>query len=278
MTRRFLPRLLAAAATLAALAAAVAAFAGSSFAGGSAALATYGPKNVSPPSITGAAVAGNTLTAVLGKWTYQSTPTYTYQWLVCDASGAGCSAIKSETTTTFPIGQAQIGHTIRVIVTAHNADGATAATSNPSAVVKAGSSSGGSPGAGAVKLPNGKTSIPASSVVLPDRLVINGVSFNPRRLTSRAPFQARIHVADTNGNVVRDALVYVLGAPYAWVQKGVEVRTDQTGWATLTIAPSAKMPLGRGSLLLFVRARVEGQKALAGASTRRLVNILIRSR
>jgi hypothetical protein len=275
MKRRFLTRLLAGTATLAALVAAVTAFAGSSFAGGSAALATYGPQNVSAPSFRGTAVAGDTLTAVIGTWKYQSTPTYTYQWAVCNASGAGCANLDGLTGSTFTIGQAQVGHTIRLIVTAHNSDGATSAKSGPSAVVKA-SGSGGSTAPGAVKLANGKTSIPASSVVLPDRLVISSVSFTPRRLTSRAPFQARVRISDTRGNVVRDALVYVLGAPYAWVQKGVEVRTDQTGSATLTITPSASMPLGRGSLLLFVRARVEGQKVLAGSSTRRLVNILIR--
>ncbi len=277
MTRRFLPRLLVAAATLAALAAAVTAFAGSSFAGGSAALATYAPKNVSPPTFNGSAVVGSTLTGVFGKWSYQSTPTYTFQWVRCTASAVSCTNIQSATASGYVVKPADVGHTIRLVVTAHNSAGATAATSGASDVVKA-AGSGGSSSAGAVKLPNGKISVPGSSVVLPDRLVIAGVKFNPRRLTSRAPFQARVQVTDTQGHVVRDALVYVLGAPYAWVQRGVEVRTDQTGWATLTISPSAQMPLGRGSLLLFVRARVEGQRALAGASTRRLVNILIRSR
>ena len=127
-----------------------------------------------------------------------------------------------------------------------------------------------------ITLPNGEKSIPAASVVLPDRLVINGVSFNPRRLTSRAPFHARIHVADTKGNVVSGALVYVLGAPYAWVQKGVEVRTDQTGWATLTYTPLRGLPLKRGAqLTIFVRARKQGEKPLGGVSTRRLVSIRV---
>jgi hypothetical protein len=57
----------------------------------------------------------------------------------------------------------------------------------------------------------------------------------------------------------------------------VEVSTDQTGWATLTIVPTRNMPLGRrNALVMFVRARVEGQALLAGSSTRRLVQTLIR--
>ena len=84
-------------------------------------------------------------------------------------------------------------------------------------------------------------------------------------------------MADTRGFVVRDALVKVTGLPYAWARTGVEVRTDQTGWATMTIVPTRNLPLGRrNALVMFVRARVEGQSLLAGSSARRLVQILIR--
>src|SRR3954447_21962027 len=59
----------------------------------------------------------------------------------------------------------------------------------------------------------------------------------------------------------------------------VEVRTDQTGWATVPITPTQSLPLGRrNALVMFVRARVEGQSLLAGSSTRRLVQTLIRWR
>jgi hypothetical protein len=84
-------------------------------------------------------------------------------------------------------------------------------------------------------------------------------------------------VSDTRGYVVRDALVLVTGLPYAWAQTSGEVRTDQTGWATMTINPTVNMPLGRhDALVMFVRARVEGQAVLAGSSTRRLVQVSIR--
>ena len=42
---------------------------------------------------------------------------------------------------------------------------------------------------------------------------------------------------------MRDALVKVTPLPYAWAKGGAEVRTDQDGWATLTINPTINMPL-----------------------------------
>jgi len=75
------------------------------------------------------------------------------------------------------------------------------------------------------------------------------------------------HAQASNG-----ALVYALGLPYSWVRNGAEVQTDASGWATITLQPTAAMPLHRGgSLVIFVRARKPGDNLLAGVSTRRLV-------
>ena len=91
----------------------------------------------------------------------------------------------------------------------------------------------------------------------------------------RSPGQ--FHVSDTRGYVVRDVLVKVTGLPYSWAQSRTEVRTGQDGWATVTITPTFNMPLGKhAALVMFVRARVEGQSLLAGSSTRRLVQVTIR--
>jgi hypothetical protein len=269
MTRRFLPRLAAAGATLTALVAAVSMFAGSGFAGGTAAQANYAPTSKTPPAISGTAQVGQTLTASTGTWNYQSTPKYSYQWERCDSAGKSCAAVSNATATTYKVGNDDLNHTLRVVVTASDAQGSGSATSAQTAVVT-------NPGpAGAIKLPNGKLSIPASSVSLPSRLVIDGVRYEPRVVRGRAPFVAHYHVSDTRGYSVRDALVYALGIPYKWIQNGVEVRTGQDGWASVTITPSRSMPR-RGALMMFVRARVEGQDLLAGTSSRRLSQILIR--
>jgi Ig domain of plant-specific actin-binding protein len=231
------------------------------------------PKNTSAPTISGTPQVGQTLTASAGSWTYQSTPTYTYQWLRCDSNGNSCSNDGgASSSNAYTVQSSDSGHRLRVTVTAHNAEGTASATSGSTDAVSTPPPSGPQ---GAIKLGNGKTSIPASSVVLPARLVIDGVAYQPRVVRGHGPFIARFHVSDTRGYVVRDALVYALGIPYAWVTKGAEVRTDQNGWATITITPSKKMP-NRGALLVFVRARVDGQDVLAGSSTRRLSQILIR--
>lgn len=269
MTRRLLPRLLAAAATLAGLAAAVTLFAGASLAGGSAAQANYAPTAKAPPTIQGTAQVGQTLTSTQGDWSYQSKPKWTYQWVRCDSKGNACVNINGATDTHYQVSNDDVGHTLRVVVTASNKEGSAAATSAQTAVVS-------NPGpSGAIKLPNGKTSIPATSVSLPARLVIDGVQYQPKVVHNRAAFLARYHVSDTRGYSVRGALVYALGIPYTWVQHGVEVQTGTDGWASVMITPSARMP-ARTPLLIFVRARVPGQDVLAGSSTRRLSQIYVR--
>jgi hypothetical protein len=103
--------------------------------GASAALAAA-PVNSAPPTIAGTPREGQTLTAANGTW--QNNPTaYQYQWLRCDASGAGCGAIAAAIEKTYLLTGADVGHTIRVRVLAVNADGATAARSEPTARVTA---------------------------------------------------------------------------------------------------------------------------------------------
>ncbi len=153
-------------------------------------------------------------------------------------------------------------------MTAHNAQGTASATSAQTAAV---SSSGST---GVVSIGGGKTSIPAASVALPDRLIIDGVQFQPSRLTSRATFLARFHVSDANGHSVSGALVYALGLPYSWITNATEVQTGTDGWANVSITPTKQLPLRRGhALVVFVRARVQGQDVLGGTSTRRLVQV-----
>lgn len=61
--------------------------------------------------------------------------TFTYQWLRCDSSGAGCAAIGGATAATYAVGSADVGSTLRVQVTAANAGGSGQAASAQTAVV-----------------------------------------------------------------------------------------------------------------------------------------------
>jgi hypothetical protein len=79
---------------------------------------------------------------------------------------------------------------------------------------------------------------------------------------------------DTRGYAVRDALVYVAGVPWSRVSVVPEARTDVNGWATIQFTPTARLPLQNGYyLVMFVRARKQGDDLLTGVSTRRLVQL-----
>jgi hypothetical protein len=273
MTPKSIPRLLGAAATVVLLVVALTAIAGTGLAGTSAAQANYAPTNTAAPTISGTPQVGQTLTANPGTWTSSATPTYTYQWQRCDKAGNNCAAIAGANAQTYTVTSADASSTLRVIVTATSSSGTGSATS---AAVTVGAPPQASGPAGAIKTTQGATSIPASSVTLPARLIINSVKFSPGVLTTRNAFTARFHVVDTRGYLVRDAIVKVTGLPYSWAHSRSEVRSGLDGWATMTIVPTRNMPLSRNALVMFVRARIEGQSLLAGSSTRRLVQVTIR--
>ena len=268
MTRKILPRLLGAAASVAAIVAALTVVAATGSAQTTAAQANYAPTNTAAPTISGTPQTGQTLTATTGTWTSDTTPTYAYQWQRCDSLGNNCAAITGATSQTYVVQSADEGKTLRVSVTASNSSGSGSATSAQTAVVtKPGTPSTPSTG-----------TIAAAQVQLPNRLTINTVKFAPGRLTSRRTFTGRFHVVDSNGRAVSDALVLLTALPYSWAHTSSgEVRTDQNGWATIKIVPTRNLPIGQHvGLVMFLRARVEGQPVLAGSSTRRLVQITVR--
>lgn len=116
------------------------------------------PVNTVIPTISGSMVQGQVLTATTGTWTGFPTPTYTYQWQRCDASGLSCSNIGSATSSTYTLVVGDVGSTIVVVVTATNTAGTPTAVSVATAVVVA-SSGGGGGGtlASSVTSPNGLT-------------------------------------------------------------------------------------------------------------------------
>jgi chitodextrinase len=93
------------------------------------------PANTSPPTISGTAAAGQTLTADRGTWSGTAPITYAYQWRRCDQSGGGCANIAGATSQTYVLGAGDIGSTIRVVVTGSNAYGSASATSAATGVV-----------------------------------------------------------------------------------------------------------------------------------------------
>jgi hypothetical protein len=94
------------------------------------------PTNSAAPTITGTEREGETLTAQNGTWAGGPT-TFTYQWQRCTNDGASCGDISGATEKTYALATADVSHALRVIVTAGNADGKTAAPSQPTETVSA---------------------------------------------------------------------------------------------------------------------------------------------
>jgi GH25 family lysozyme M1 (1,4-beta-N-acetylmuramidase) len=88
-----------------------------------------------PPTIVGAPQAGKLLAAVPGAWEGGKPLTFTYQWRQCDAAGADCTAISGATRESYRPASTDVGHSLKVIVTATSAAGPAVATSAPTAAV-----------------------------------------------------------------------------------------------------------------------------------------------
>ncbi len=93
------------------------------------------PSNGSPPTISGTAQAGQTLTSTDGTWTGSPPPTFTRQWQSC--AGNACSDISGATGTTYVVRAADVGKRIQVAVSATNSSGTATATSAPTPTVEA---------------------------------------------------------------------------------------------------------------------------------------------
>src|ERR1700691_6041767 len=108
-------------------------------AGANFSLASYAtkPAHTALPTISGEAKDEKALTASTGTWTGSPTITYSYQWESCNTSGESCSNISGATASSYTIAHEQVGHTIRVKVTAKNSAGEATATSAATATVAA---------------------------------------------------------------------------------------------------------------------------------------------
>ncbi len=98
------------------------------------------PVATTRPSITGSVIQGTTLTASNGTWNGAAQITFAYQWLRCDAAGADCRAITDATSETYSTDSLDVGNTLRVLVTATNANGSSASISHQSATIRSTSS------------------------------------------------------------------------------------------------------------------------------------------
>jgi hypothetical protein len=87
------------------------------------------PQNLIAPLIAGLTVTGQTVTTNEGIWTGTQPFAFTFQWELCDASGASCSEIAGATKMSFTIPDGDAGHTLKVLVLAKNVAGSVEAIS-----------------------------------------------------------------------------------------------------------------------------------------------------
>ena len=235
------------------------------------AAAAAAPVNTSPPTISGDTVVDSTLTAGNGTWTGTDPIVYTYRWRRCNAAGNNCVDIPGgdADNKTYQLRDVDENNTLRVRVTAKNNDGQNSAVSAPTAKVTKSTLP-----PGAIKLPNGETSIPVTSVPATERLIVDRVDFTPNKVTSRSTqIRTVVKVKDSRGYVVRDVLVFIRSTPVV-TNTPAETKTGQDGTVTFTFQPESDFLIKPGySTQFFVRARKDGDRPLAGIAGYRLVQV-----
>lgn len=228
------------------------------------------PDNTQPPTIGGTPEVGKTLTAREGTWTGSPTD-YDYAWRRCDADGGSCSLISGANERTYVLKAVDAGNTLRVRVTAQNADGRTNATSVPTAVIREAATPPPPPAANACD----KNPPVASELKAPERLSISGQQVSPGVIGgSTQTIVARFRITACSGKPVQGALVYVTAVPYNMFSVPPEATTGSDGWAELRLNRQRGFPASprQQLLVMFVRGREPGGNLLGGISTRRLVS------
>ena len=98
--------------------------------------------NISGPAISGAGVDGATLAVDPGSWRGARPLTFSYVWRKCNSGGAECATISGATSSSYKLVEADVGSTLRVIVTASDREGSASETSAATATIASGSTSG----------------------------------------------------------------------------------------------------------------------------------------
>jgi hypothetical protein len=229
------------------------------------------PVNTRRPTISGRTEVNQQLRVEPGRWSGRQPITFAYQWLRCDNRGDNCITQPGFVDDNYVLREGDIGKRLRVRVTATNSDGT--ATSLTPATGIVGQPSG---PPGAIKLPNGETSIPVTSVPSSERLIVDAVGFEPSVVRSQdTTITIRVKVKDTRGYVVRDAVVFLRSTPLVTQTAGNNGVTTQDGTITYQVTPEADFPQLRNgySVQFFVKASRKGDPALAGVAATRLVQV-----
>jgi hypothetical protein len=95
------------------------------------------PVSETPPTVLGTPAEGKKVKSSKGVWSGAKGIEFTLQWVLCDASGNTCAEISGAVGAGYKPVPSDVGHTLRIRVTAANSEGTLTATSAPSALVAA---------------------------------------------------------------------------------------------------------------------------------------------
>jgi hypothetical protein len=217
------------------------------------------PVSQTLPTIPGTAEVGVTLVATRGTWSGKPT-SFHFAWVRCDTSGAACAGIPGATARAYTPSLADVGHTLRIKVTARNSSGSTTAISHATGIV---------PPFGC---PNGTGTIGISQVSPPARLFIVDASVTPRVTRSTNSIRLHFKIEACGGRPVQGAAVFATPVPYNQfaVAQGT---TGADGTVLLTEARRPGFPVSRQQRLLTVFARTwkQGEPVTGGVSSGRVV-------
>ena len=154
------------------------------------------PASTEPPTVSGTPVTGQTLTASPGTWTGRQPIAFSYQWQRCSSVGGGCTAIGGATAATYVLADADLGHTLRVVVTAKNSVGSATAHVRPDRGDHR-----------AADRPRRADQAPEREGLDPglERVAAGAADHQPGALqpvsgrSQTAPIQVRVHISDTRG-------------------------------------------------------------------------------
>jgi iron transport multicopper oxidase len=193
------------------------------------------PENISPPTISGTAQQGQTLTEHHGVWTNEPT-SFAYQWLQCNTMGISCLPIAKANAQTYVLTSEDVGYTIAVQETASNASGAgEAATSGPTAVVQS------------TPATFGKTAVGASSdYFVAERKRVNRYALSAAGTVSKLSIYLTPH---SSGQQVLKGLIYAdsSGSPTTLLAVSEQLTyasTKGTGWNDLKFSSPVKLAAG----------------------------------
>jgi hypothetical protein len=230
------------------------------------------PLETAPPTISGSAVVGETLTATTGKWLGTQPVSYAFDWQSCNVGMTACHN-NGASGNTYTVKVSDNGSRIRVTVLATNSAGESVGLSDPTDVVK---STGGT--TTTTTTPPSGGSIDASQVPKDQRLVVEKVSFNPNPVTSRnQQITVKITVEDTQGHLVRNALVFFRSTPLV-TSTPTDAPTGDNGVVTYRITPQSDFPIKNGySVQFYAKAYRKGDPTLGGIYGSRLVQVATRT-